>query len=59
MRASGVRLRTIGAIPCSGIKHRSTIINDLKRQFGKVRINICDDLVMYEVSEEKESNFLN
>lgn len=42
----------IGAIPYQNFKHRIRIIDQLKREFGKVRINFDNGLVFYEYFEK-------
>lgn len=37
-----------GAIPYSSFKERVQIINELKKEFGKVKITILDNVVVYE-----------
>jgi hypothetical protein len=37
-----------GAIPYSNFKERVQIINELKKEFGKVKITILDNVVVYE-----------
>jgi hypothetical protein len=37
-----------GAIPYSNFKEKVRIINELKKEFGKVKIMVLDDVVMYE-----------
>lgn len=37
-----------GAIPYNSFKERVQIINELKKEFGKVKIIVMDDVVVYE-----------
>lgn len=37
-----------GAIPYNSFKDRLRIVNDLKKEFGKVKIIVLDDIVLYE-----------
>jgi len=38
-----------GAIPYSSFKERVQIINELKKEFRKVKIMVTDEVVVYEV----------
>lgn len=37
-----------GAIPYNSFKEKLRIINELKKEFGKVKITVMDDVVVYE-----------
>jgi phosphopantetheine adenylyltransferase len=41
-----------GAIPYSSFKERVQIINELKKEFGKVKIMVMDDVVVYKTNEK-------
>lgn len=41
-----------GAIPYSSFKERVQIINELKKEFRKVKIIVVDDVVVYKTNEK-------
>ncbi|STO12801.1 Uncharacterised protein [[Flavobacterium] thermophilum] len=41
-----------GAIPYSSFKERVQIINELKKEFRKVKIIVMDDVVVYKTNEK-------
>ncbi|AJA41481.1 hypothetical protein AXJ14_gp162 [Geobacillus virus E3] len=45
-----------GAIPYSSFKERVQIINELKKEFGKVKITVMDDVVVYEYRGKLKMN---
>lgn len=45
-----------GAIPYDNFKEKMRIIQELKREFGRVRIIILDDVVVYEYRGKLEMN---
>jgi phosphopantetheine adenylyltransferase len=45
-----------GAIPYSSFKERVQIINELKKEFGKVKITVMDDVVVYEYHGKLNAN---
>ena len=53
----GERIKMVcGAIPYNNFKERMRIINELKKEFGKVRITVMDDVVVYEYRGKLKMN---
>ena len=56
--SKGRRIQTTGTIFCDSIKERTHEINQLKRLYKDVKIHIMDDMIMYDVFEDKGSNMV-
>ena len=54
----GRKIQTTGAIFCESIKQRTQEINKLRKMYQDVKIQVIDDMVMYDVFEYKESNMV-
>lgn len=47
-----------GAIPYNNFKEKLRIINELKKEFGKVKIMVMDDIVVYEYRGKLNMNII-
>jgi phosphopantetheine adenylyltransferase len=55
MKGRGIHM-VCGATPFSSFKERVQIINELKKEFGKVKITVMDDVVVYEYRGKLKMN---
>lgn len=52
-------LLTAGSVPCTNLKQRTELIQNIKKRFKKVKIEVHNDYIYYEAAEKKESNLNN
>lgn len=45
------KLTRSGAIPYNNLKEKNRIINQLKKEFGRIKINLDDGIILYEYKE--------
>ena len=55
----GRKIQTTGMVFCDSIKKRTHEINQLKRLYKDVKIHILDDMILYDVFEDKGSNMVH